>query len=70
MKTMSGHRPQPILDVGWDCRPRQIEPELDGCRDLVDVLSAGAGRTHEAFGEVGLVDRDAWSDGNRGHGYS
>jgi len=57
-------REQSILDVGWQRRGAHIEPELDGRRDLVDVLTARSGRAHEPLLDRAIVNRDVVGNAN------
>ena len=57
---ISGHaapreREQPIFHIGWEGGGAHIEAELDGRRDLVDVLTARPGGAYEALFDLALV---------------
>jgi len=45
-------------------RAPDVEPQLDGGCDLVDLLTTGTGGTDEAFLELRIVEADAWGDGD------
>ena len=48
---------QACLDVGREGRVLHVEPQLDGCRDLVDVLAPRSRRAHEALCQLVCVNR-------------
>jgi hypothetical protein len=55
-----GNRTQPPPDVVVQrIRARSVEPQLNGRRDLVDVLTARARSPYETLLELGFVDVDA-----------
>src|SRR5690606_11572982 len=46
-------------------RAGDVEPQLDGAGNLVDVLPAGAAGAHEALDDLRLRDRQAGADAER-----
>ena len=50
------------LTSGGSDEALDVEPQLDGGRDLVDVLPARAGRAHEPFLELAVFDDDGVGD--------
>ena len=60
--TPAGETRETRAHVGREPGPGDVEAQLDRGRELVDVLSARAGRADEAFLDVALVDRDGAGD--------
>src|SRR5215208_8439020 len=50
------------LDLERQRRRLDVEAELHGCRDLVDVLAAGSRRADEALLDLALVERQRRRD--------
>jgi hypothetical protein len=60
VETLAGERTQARLDaLVQGGRVQEIEAQLDGGGDLVDVLAAGPGGADEADLEVAVRDLDA-----------
>ena len=55
---------QSIFNVGGERRGAHIEPQLNGRRNLVDVLTARSGSADETLLDFALVNRDVVGNAN------